>query len=191
MKKNNFLFLLLILFSCYSVHNNAQSINMPKDSGQAQEAKAPLSPLKMAMNNIGANHVHIEYSAPSVRGRLIWGGLVPYDKIWVTGAHMATSVQFVKDLKIRGTKVPAGKYALFTIPGKESWTVIINKNWNQHQADQYKETDDVVRFNVVPETQVESTEQLTYEVIPSGNNIGTITMRWEKIKISFEVESAQ
>ena len=138
---------------------------------------------------IGNNHVHMEYSAPSVRERVIWGELVPYDTIWVTGAHMATSIEFNNDLMIQGNKIAAGKYALFTIPGEQEWTVIINKNWNQHQADNYSMADDVTRFTVTPEKLTGPAEQLTFEVNSAGGNKGTIMMQWEKLKISFEIES--
>ena len=95
---------------------------------------------------------------------MIWGELVPYDKIWVTGAHNATSLEVGKDFRVGDKTIPAGKYALFTIPGKEQWTVIINKNWNQHQADNYKQSEDMVRLNVKPETTGEVVERLKYEI---------------------------
>ena len=139
---------------------------------------------------IGNNHVHMEYSAPSVRGRAIWGELVPYHKIWVTGAHMATSLQFNSDLKIAGNVIPAGKYAFFTIPGEKEWTIIINKNWNQHQADDYNMADDAVRFMVTPEFLNEPVEELKFEVIQAGDKNGKIVFQWEKLKFSIDIESA-
>ncbi|MEX2336800.1 MAG: DUF2911 domain-containing protein [Fulvivirga sp.] len=84
-----------------------------------------------AKGRVGSTNISINYHAPGVKGRILWGGLVPYDQVWVTGAHMATRLEFDSDLLIGGQKVPAGKYALFTIPGREEWTVIINKNWEQ------------------------------------------------------------
>jgi hypothetical protein len=100
------------------------------------------------MANIGSVHVHIDYSSPSVRGREIFGGLVAFDEVWVTGAHSATNISFDKDLMIEGKEVKSGKYALFTIPGKESWTVILNSNYDQHLADDYTEEEDVARWIV-------------------------------------------
>jgi hypothetical protein len=132
----------------------------------------------------------MEYSAPNVRGRAIWGELVPYNKIWVTGAHMATTIQFNEDLLIVGNTIPAGKYAFFTIPGEKEWTVIINKNWNQHHADNYNIAEDAVRFRVTPELLNEPVEELKFEVIPAGDKNGKIVFQWEKLKFSIDIQSA-
>jgi hypothetical protein len=102
------------------------------------------------MATIGGTTVHIEYSSPGVKERIVWGGLVAYDKVWVTGAHKATSVHFSKGVEINGRKIPAGKYAFFTIPGKEKWIVILNTRFDQHLADEYNEKEDVLRLEVSP-----------------------------------------
>ncbi|RZS98330.1 efflux RND transporter periplasmic adaptor subunit [Cecembia calidifontis] len=138
------------------------------------------SPRTAAMANIGSNHVHIDYSAPSVRGREIFGGLVAYGDVWVTGAHTATSISFNQDLFIEGVRVPAGKYALFTIPGKEKWTLILNKNYEQHLADDYKESEDVGRWEVVPSTLKESVEQLRFEVVALDGKNGLLKFAWSQ-----------
>lgn len=145
-----------------------------------------LSPPREASAEIGGSQVTIHYSAPSVRGRVIWGELVPYEKIWVSGAHMATSVEFENDMLVNGEPVSAGKYAFFTIPGEESWTVILNENWDQHQAGEYDEALDVARFEVEP-AETEFTEQLSYMVIPQSDNSGVIELAWEELKISVPV----
>ncbi len=147
------------------------------------------SPRKAAMTNVGPAHIHIDYSAPSVRGRMIWGGLVAYDQVWVTGAHKATNINFPSDVKISDQVIPKGKYALFTIPGRDQWTIIINKNWNQHLADEYNGADDVLRFTVRPEELGETQEQLTYEVKAIEGNKGVISISWDKLKVSFNVET--
>ncbi len=144
------------------------------------------SPRTAAMANIGSAHVHIDYSTPAVRGRVIWGGLVPYDAVWVTGAHDATSINFPTDVTIDGNTVPAGKYAFFTIPGETEWTLILNKNWEQHLTRNYSEVDDVLRWTVTPET-VEFTNRLTYNLTPTGENNCRITMHWENMMIGFDV----
>jgi hypothetical protein len=193
MKRNIILagILLLGMWSCRPGTKNGKAMVMGTDSTLQPENQQPASPLKMAMNMVGMNHVHIEYSAPGVRGGEIWGGLVPYDKIWVTGAHMATTIQFAGDLVIQGMKVPAGKYALFTIPGKDRWTVIINKTWDQHLTDKYDQKDDVLRFNISPTVQQELTEQLTFEVNSTGGRKGEIILKWEKLKLVIDVESME
>lgn len=146
------------------------------------------SPKTAAMANIGDAHIHIDYSSPRVRGREIWGGLIAYDEVWATGAHRATAINFPKDVIINDTKVPAGKYGFFTIPGKETWTLIINKNWDQHMSDDYDPADDVVRITVTPEKLTENQEELLYTVTETGNNKGEIAMSWEKLRVSFTVE---
>ena len=133
---------------------------------EGQTSAKPLSPRTNAMANIGAAHVHINYSSPSVRGRTIWGGLVAFDQVWVTGAHSATSIDSNKDVSINNQTIPAGTYGFFTIPGKEEWTLILNKNYKQHLADDYSQAEDLLRLQVVPEQLPEIMEALTYEVQP-------------------------
>ncbi|MCE7994923.1 MAG: DUF2911 domain-containing protein [Roseivirga sp.] len=145
------------------------------------------SPASQAMTNIGQTHVHIEYHAPSVRGRQIFGGLVAYNEVWVTGAHSATSINFPNDVSLNGNKVPKGKYALFTIPGESEWTVIINENYEQHLADDYDEKLDVARLKVRPEKLAETQEQLLYKVEETATGKGIISISWADVKISFEV----
>jgi len=138
------------------------------------------SPRTAAMANIGSNHVHIDYSAPSVRGREIFGGLVAFGEVWVTGAHTATSISFNEDLEIEGKLIPAGKYALFTIPGKEKWTLILNKNFEQHLADDYEESEDVGRWEVVPSNLEEPVEQLRFEVLEVDEKNGILKFAWSE-----------
>lgn len=190
------LIVLLIIFGFTGLTCNQNKGNISQEgrkrdmAGHPGVKQQPLSPRKSAMTVVGKDSIRIDYAAPSVRGRVIWGQLVPYNKIWVTGAHMATWIQFDKPLRIAGKEIPPGKYALFTIPGQDTWTVIINKNWNQHQADHYKESEDVMRFNVKPERTNNMTEQLNYSIVPVDKNEGKITISWEKISISFEIRTA-
>jgi hypothetical protein len=121
-----------------------------------------------------------------VRGRIIWGGLVPFDQVWVTGAHSATSIEFSNKVQIGGVKLPAGKYGFFTIPSKTEWTIIINKNWRQHLTDNYDIKDDLVRIKVKPETEETHQERLRY-AIEEGSNKGEIVVYWEKLEISLDV----
>lgn len=154
---------------CDSVNNGLITVDTLKGS-----------PHCTAMATVNGNHVHIAYNSPGVKGRQIWGGLVAYDKVWVTGAHNATSIQFSKDVEIGGKKVPAGKYAFFTIPGREKWTVILNRNYDQHLADEYDEKEDVMRIALTPEQDV-MTPRLSYAVNKLTDTSGEITLRWEKI----------
>ena len=196
--KSFFFFLLLtvsfLTFSCNQDQSTDNKADMHDHQAATEQetttAKKPLSPRTNAMANIGEVHVHIDYSSPGVRGRTIWGGLVAYDQVWVTGAHKATSIDFSKDVVINGQKVEAGTYGFFTIPGKELWTIIINKNHEQHLADDYDQTQDVLRLRVTPEDLSETVESLTYQIIPTGENKGSVSVMWDRLKISFEVTTA-
>lgn len=166
--------------SASSAVNYADSIN----SGLILKDTLKGSPVRTAMDYIGNNHIHIVYGSPGVKDRIIWGGLVAYDQVWVTGAHKATSIEFSKDIIIADKKIPAGKYAFFTIPGKEEWTLILNKNWDQHLADKYAEKDDVVRLLVKPDQRENSVQRLTYSVEEGHDHEGRIVMAWEKIEVA-------
>jgi hypothetical protein len=137
---------------------------------------------------IGQAHLTLLYHAPSVRGRTIWGGLVPFEEVWVTGAHSATSLECDRDFVINGKTIAAGKYALFTIPGKEKWQVIINKKWDQHLADEYDPAEDIVRMEVIPEILASHQERLKYTIVPRSEKRGSILIRWEKIRITVPIE---
>lgn len=165
------------------MHDHSQ-MNESADTGE----KKSLSPKMSAMANVGGAHVHIDYSAPSMRGRIIWGGLVPYGQVWVTGAHRATSVSFDKAVRIGGQVLPAGKYALFTIPGEKEWDILLNENHEQHLTDEYDAALDLVRVRAEPEALAEPVEQLTYEVQPAGDAKGLITIAWEKVRVELPFE---
>ena len=137
---------------------------------------------------VGDAHIHIDYSSPGVRDRIIFGGLVGYDSIWQAGAHMATWLETNKDLIIDGKTLPAGKYGFFTIPSKDKWVLIFNKNWDQHGKDEYNEKDDVLRFKVTPVISDNITEQLEYKVSKNSDSSGSISFSWEKVSISFSFD---
>lgn len=164
-----------------NVHEHSD--NEPKAEVQQDTIKKSIPKEEHAQ--IGAAHVMIKYHAPAVRGRAIWGGLVPYGEVWVTGAHSATSIEIDKAFIVNGTEIPAGKYALFTIPDKEKWTIIINKNWDQHLADDYDQKDDVARIVVTPQILNTVQERLKYFITPSNGEESAIQISWEKVKIEF------
>ena len=140
----------------------------------------------MAVGLIGNDSIKISYHSPGVRKRVIWGGLVPYDEVWVAGAHDATTIEIAKSFVINGKEIPAGKYAVFTIPGKKEWTVIINSKWKQHLASEYDEKEDIVRIKVKP-LKHQHTERLQYFVEGKKGKEGKIAVAWEKIKIEFPI----
>ncbi|HNP95780.1 MAG: DUF2911 domain-containing protein [Cyclobacteriaceae bacterium] len=132
---------------------------------------------------IGDATVTIHYYSPAVRGRMIWGGLVAYNNVWVTGAHRATSIEFDKNLKIGDMTLEAGKYAFFTIPGEKEWITIINKDWNQHLTDNYDEKNDVARLTITPVIGSTHQERLRYSINPVTDTSGEIKMHWSKLEL--------
>ncbi len=185
-------FILLTLVAFFACSGEKKEDNEEDHSDHPEEtsvsSSSPKSPETTAMTNIGATHVHIVYHAPSTRGRQVFGGLVAYDEVWVTGAHSATSIEFYNDVTLNGQKVEKGKYALFTIPNQTEWTLIINKNFDQHLADDYDQALDVVRVKVIPEKLSEIQEQLLYEVKSTQGNEGVISISWADVKISVDVK---
>lgn len=186
------LFLSIILFlsqSAAAQHQHvsgngyADSVNkglIPKDTLKS-------SPKRVAMETIGQTHIHIEYGSPGVKGRMIWGGLVAYDQVWATGAHNATSVDFSTDVTIGGKKIKKGKYALFTIPGKTEWIIILNSKYGQHLADEYKEAEDIVRVSVKPIKKTQPIQRLTYSIQPQGKE-AVIMIEWEYLSVGLPVK---
>ena len=181
----------VLLLSCSNdkKHTEEDHSEHQESSVESPATKEAKSPARQVMENIGDTHVHIEYSAPSARGRVIFGGLVAYNEVWVTGAHSATSIQFNGNVELNGNKVQKGKYALFTIPGETEWTIILNENFEQHLADDYNAELDVIRFQVTPRKQGKPQEQLLFEVIPIEGNHGEISISWADVKLTFNVEA--
>jgi hypothetical protein len=160
---------------------NAQEIKQQVKSTK----KKVLSPHATAMTMIGDAHIHMDYSSPGVRNRIIFGGLLAYDVVWQAGAHNATWLETNKDLIIDGKTLTAGKYGFFIIPSKEEWIVIFNTNWSQHGKDAYDAKDDVLRLKVKPMISETVTEQLAYNLKKVNKNEGSISLAWEKVSISF------
>lgn len=141
------------------------------------------SPRRMNTTTAGGKTITINYGAPSVRERKIWGGLVPYNEVWRTGANEATTIEFNLDVEIEGNKVSAGKYALFTIPAENEWTIILNKEPKQWGAYKYEKNKDVVRFNVNTKQLNEKQEQLEFEF-----GTDTLTLKWEFIQVPMSIK---
>lgn len=188
-----YLFFILIALSVLISACQKQKENTAHEHNGEAKTEVLVDTIKKSIpkeehTQIGSVHFMMKYHAPAVRERTIWGGLVPYDEVWVTGAHSATSLEFNKDIKISNINVPAGKYAFFTIPGKDRWTLIINKNWDQHLADDYDAKDDVLRIEVTPETLLETQERLRYSITDAGDSKAAISMSWEKVKVTLPIQ---
>jgi hypothetical protein len=174
---------MLLLSGTLHLHAQKEAVcynpNLLKDTSKRSIKSA-------AVGTIGHESVKINYHSPGVRGRIIWGGLVPYDEVWVTGAHDATTLEISRSFIVGGKEIPAGKYAIFTIPGKTEWTVIINSKWQQHLATEYNPKEDLVRIKVRPQKHA-LTERLQYFIEPGKGSTGKIAIAWEKIRIEFPV----
>jgi hypothetical protein len=148
------------------------------------------SPLASVKERVGVTDVSIEYSRPSVRERKIFGGLVPYGQLWRTGANAATKITFGTDVKLGGAAVPAGSYALFTIPGEAEWTVILSKvvegQWGSYAYDQ---KDDQARVRVKPVAMAEPLETMTIGVQDMRAGKANLVIAWEKTKVPIEIDT--
>jgi hypothetical protein len=157
----------------------------------AQQLNTPApSPLQTVTQAFGLGEIKIEYSRPSVKGRVIYGGLVPYGQIWRTGANAATKITFGENIQVNGTAVKAGTYALYTIPGKDEWQVMLYNDLKLGgDVANYKPADEALRFTVKPRKTMEKVETFTIGV----NNISyaacTIDLVWENTAVSFNVTS--
>ncbi|MEK7226269.1 MAG: DUF2911 domain-containing protein [Bacteroidota bacterium] len=180
MKKSYVTAILLSLFLLMSGVSSAQKTEEVCYNPNLVRDTTKKSIKSMAYAIVNGDSIKINYHSPGVRKRIIWGGLVPYDEVWVTGAHDATTLEIPRPFVVNGKEIPAGKYAFFTIPGKKEWTVIINKNWEQHLASEYDEKDDIVRLKAKPKKK-EHTERLQYFIEVRPNNTGTIAVAWEKV----------
>ena len=147
------------------------------------------SPAASVSQTFGITKVAIEYHSPAVKGRTIWGSLVPYDSVWRTGANEATTINFSTTVVIGSTKVKAGKYALFTIPGKDTWTVIINSEADQWGSFDYHKSADVVRLTVKP-MMGDMKERMAFYLDPANDSTCHVTLQWEKVKVTFDVTAA-
>ena len=155
------------------------------------EFPAP-SPACTLKQRVGLTDIEIVYSRPGVKGRSIFGGLVPYGAVWRTGANNATKLTFSTAVKLNGAEIPAGTYALFTIPGEKEWTIIINKGAAQWGAFQYDEKADVVRFKATPVQLAETIETFTIEFNGIRDESARLDLIWDKtvVPIKLEVELA-
>ncbi|WLD24896.1 DUF2911 domain-containing protein [Flavobacterium dauae] len=155
------------------------------------QIKTPQASLKAEVDQmVGLTDIDVDYFRPAKKGRLVFGDLVPYGKVWRTGANQNTTVEIDTDIEINGKNLPAGKYALYTIPKAEMWDVIFYKttdNWGLPQK--WNESDVVLKASVKPETLTKDVEYFTIDVTPQNNEQGTFDISWEKtiVHVPFKV----
>ncbi|RZS96685.1 DUF2911 domain-containing protein [Cecembia calidifontis] len=191
MKKTNILMLAVIIAGTmffFGCGGGKKAETVETETSEMEETPARdqrASPLRSLEGKIGDTNVLIQYGAPSVKGRVIWGDLVPYNEVWRTGANESTYVDFDSDVTVEGRPLKAGRYSLFTIPRSSGkWTVIFNSEWNlEHGHFQYKQENDVLRVESTPQWVGESQEQLSIAIESPG-----IVVRWEKLVLPIVIE---
>ncbi len=151
--------------------------------GTAQAQKPMASPRDSVSGKVAGATIHIHYGSPAVKGRKIWGDLVPYGKVWRTGANEATVFTTDKAIMVEGKQLPAGTYSFFAIPGEKEWIIIFNKNAKQWGAYDYKESEDALRVTVKPRAVSPMAERLKYSL---GAN--SFSLIWEKMEVPVSVK---
>lgn len=156
---------------------SAQQLELPRQSPSAKVSQV-----------VGLTEVSVDYSSPAAKGRKIFGGLVPFGQLWRTGANGATKITFSKDVTIDDKPVPAGTYALFSIPTATGWTLILNKNPNQGGTDQYKQDLDVARFMIKPQP-IPPRERLTFLFNNTSESATSLDLEWDKVRVSLPIKA--
>ncbi len=157
----------------------------------AQEPKKPLSPpgtAEFSFDN-GAK-ITIQYSRPSMRGRKIMGGLVPFGEVWRTGANSATGFVTTANLEINGTKIPAGSYTLYTLPSAEGWKLIVNKQTGQWGTE-YDQSKDAARVDMKRTELKQPMEQFTIRFEPGKGKSTMLLLDWETTSVGVSIKEAK
>lgn len=141
-----------------------------------------LSPPDSSIGKIGQATITINYCSPSVKGRKIWGGLVPYNKVWRAGANEATTFETDKTIHIEGQLLPPGKYGFFLIPREDKWVVIFNRIYDQWGAYDYDKSADILRVEVTPKKLSELNERLVYKITATG-----FSLLWDNLEVPVSV----
>ena len=173
--KRLFLLCMSIMF-IISVNTTAQDFRTPRPSPDATVSQV-----------VGITKITIDYSSPGVKGRTIWGKLVPYGEVWRVGANEVTSITFSTPVKVNGNELPAGTYGIHTIPGESEWEIIFSKDTKVDDPMNYDMNKDVLRLKVKPESNP-FTERMAFTITDMTNNSANVNLIWEKLKISFPVE---
>jgi len=143
------------------------------------------SPNASVSQTVGTTKITLTYGRPAVKGRKIWGGLVPYDNVWRSGANESTDITFSKTVTLGGQQLDAGTYSLYTIPRKDTWTIIINSklSWGT----EYDKSKDVFRFDVKPE-EANQREWLMYYFRDLTDTSATAVMHWDNVRVPFTIK---
>lgn len=145
------------------------------------------SPRASIKQTVGVTEISVDYSRPAVKGRKVWGDLVPFGKVWRTGANTATALTLSTDAEIGGKLVKKGEYALFSIPGEKEWTIIVNTNEGQQGSVNYKQDLDVVRLNVPATKSAEYKERFEVAIDVVSDDEAKVILRWENVQVAFPI----
>ena len=165
-----------LAFGSSFCHAQSALLDLPRDSQHSAVTQ-----------RIGITDITINYSRPLVKGRPIWGKLVPYNEVWRTGANENTTIKFTDDVIDRGKAAGEGRYALFTIPGENQWTVIFSKVHTAWGSFTYNQADDALRVTVKPQA-TEPREAMTFDFDDVKADSAVATLRWEKVAVPFKVD---
>ncbi len=156
---------------------------------EAQLKTPAPSPVQNLRQDFGLGTIELSYSRPGVRGRKVYGDLLPYGQVWRTGANSATTISFTDEVIVGGKKVPAGKYGLLTIPGAKQWIVILTKQTNVTSPADYNAEQDVVRVNVSTTKSKTATETFTLSIQDIKPTSCNLVMSWEKRSFSLPIQT--
>jgi hypothetical protein len=169
--------LLAFTFVLLPVIANAQQLDLPRPSLGAKVTQT-----------VGLTDITVDYSSPAVKGRKIFGELVPFGQVWRTGANSATKITFSKDVTIGDKPVPAGTYSLFTVPGRTEWTIVLNKNPNASPRD-YKEAEDLLRVTAKPAATASARERMTFIFTDTTEDSTRLDLEWDKLRVSLPIKA--
>lgn len=158
-------------------------------SAQVAPELPAASPRVRVEQEVGLTKVWVDYSSPAMNGRPIWGELVPYGQMWRTGANLNTMLHFSRDASFGGVEVPAGTYGMFTIPGEDEWTVILNEKTDAWGTGGYDEARDVARVKVKP-IQALGRERLTFIFSNTTSNGTRLDLEWAGLRIAVPITIA-
>lgn len=160
-------------------------------TAEAQVKLPPASSTQTITQGLGIKKISLAYQRPNINGRVVFGELVPYGEVWRTGANNIPAITFEEEVSIEGNKVPAGTYGLFTIPNQSNWTIILSKNVQQWGAYQYKQEEDLLRFNVKPQATSQKVETFTINFTDVTPNSTNVTLAWENTQVAFNIKVDQ
>jgi hypothetical protein len=171
-------YLFSIIAICFSTGGSMAQLNLPS-----------ASPDQALKQQVGFTDLEIKYSRPSARGRVVFGELVPFNEIWRTGAHDATTIAFSDSVKVNGINIPADSFSLFSIPEKTEWTIILNKVAEMHGTSDYSADQDQVRFKVKTEKTTRFYETFAIELNDFTSDGAFIYLLWENTQVKFPIQT--